>query len=210
MANQDRPTLRLVKTNSVTKNQDASSMFAANQFFPIVPTTYELLPKLRFMRIDGLLTLCIQYPGERDFKPVSYTGKFSNAGIYPVSVEELPHSNQSMVQELWPHNVQIDMQSLDARSLRGIMEVAQEHSPLSPEAEEIVTNAFQAGWLDQGMGKRAVWEIVRARCREIGIKTPSYKVVALRVDCLFSREVLRFHPLTRRGHLNHLGGYPPD
>ncbi|WP_194790738.1 hypothetical protein [Pseudomonas sp. UFMG81] len=120
--------------------------------------------------------------------------------LAPMEVNEPAGVYQSMTANPWPHKTPFDLQSLDAGSLRGIMDVAHEPSMIHPEAEAIVKCAFRSCWLDQNISKRAVWENVRAKCREAGIKSPPYQAVAMRIDCLFSLEVLRFHPLTRESY----------
>ncbi|MNJ40054.1 hypothetical protein D3C77_349390 [compost metagenome] len=130
--------------------------------------------------------------------------------LAPMPLKELTGAYQSKTANPWPHKAPFDLQSLDASSLRGIMEVAHEPSMLHPETEAIVERAFRSGWLDQSIGKRAVWENVRAKCRKVGIKPPPYKAVAMRIDCLFSHEVLRLHPLTREGYAQNPRGYPLD
>ena len=210
MANDNQPKLRLIKAGAGTCKQGSRGKIEGNQYLPAIPASCELLPKLRFMRVDASLMLCIQHPGERDFKPVSFTFHRATVAIAPVLVKEPMDADQFKAAQAWPHKAQFNMQSLDARSLRAIMEVAQEPSVLDPATDGIVEQAFRAGWLDQSIGKRSMWENVRAKCREVGIKSPSYKAVAMRIDCLISREVLRFHPLTREGKTENPGGYPSD
>ncbi|MCE0881291.1 hypothetical protein [Pseudomonas putida] len=132
----------------------------------------------------------------------------ANVVLAPMAVKEPADAYQSITPNPWPHKAPFDLQSLDAGALRGIMDVAHEPSILHPEAEAIVESAFRSGWLDQSISKRAVWENVRAKCREAGIKSPSYRAVALRIDCLFSLEVLRFHPLTRKEYAQNSGDEP--
>ncbi|EMR47947.1 hypothetical protein [Pseudomonas putida] len=127
--------------------------------------------------------------------------------LAPMALSEPAGTCQSMTDNPWPHKTPIDLQSLDAGSLRGIIDVAHEPSMLHPEAEMIVGWAFRTGWLDQSISisKRAVWENVRAKCREAGIKSPPYQAVARRIDSLFLLEVLRFHPLTREKYAQNPG-----
>jgi hypothetical protein len=165
------------------------------------------------MRVEASLKLCIQYPGERDFKPVSFTRHPAKVVIAPTPVKQPMDADEFMGNETWPHKSPFDLQSLDARSLRGIAELAQESSAfptLPARTAEIVEHAIRAGWLDAGLTKRAVWIDVRAKCQEAGIKSPTYKAVAQQIDRLFSREVLRFHPLTREAFTEKPGGYPSD
>lgn len=126
----------------------------------------------------------------------------ANVVFAPMAVDEPTGTNP------WPHKAPFDMESLDAGALRGIMDVAHEPSRIHPEAEPIMECAFRSGWLDQSISKRAEWENVRAKCREAGIKSPPYWAVAMRIDCLFSLEVLRFHPLTREAYSQNSGGVP--
>lgn len=208
MANDNQPKQRLIKKGAGTRKPN--TLIAGNQFFPAMPASCELLPKLRFMRVEASLMFCIQYPGEHDFKPVSFAPHPAKVVIAPAPVKEPTDTDHFNAKQGWPHKAQFDLQSLNARSLRGIMDLAQNPSMLPPETEEIVEHAFRVGWLDQRMSKRAVWEIVRAKCREAGIKSPAYRVVAMQLDCLFSREVLRFHPLTRETFTKNPVGYPSD
>ncbi|XMB51523.1 hypothetical protein QQ999_09490 [Pseudomonas fluorescens] len=208
MANEHQPKLRIVKTGG-TKVLSVSMMIAGNQYFPGLPASCQLLPKLRFLRIADQLLLCVKTPGESEFKPVSMTAYSAKAVLTPVSVETLAQTDDVELGKPWPHTVQIDMQSLDARSLRGIMELAQDPLEFPPDTEEIVERAFQAS-LKQSIDKRAFWELVRSECRAVGIKAPPHRLVARRLDCLFSREVLRYHPLTRQGHGSHSEGFPSE
>jgi len=210
MANDNRPKLRLIKAVAIPRACSSRSLILGNQFFPAIPSSCELLPKLRFMRVEGSVKLCICYPGQRAFQPVIFARDPAKAFISPVVVNKPMDANESNANGAWPHKHQIDLQSLDARSLRGIAELAYEPAVLPPEVEEIIGHAFRAGWLDQCATKRSVWGNVRAKCKEVGVKSPSYQAVATRIDCLFSREVLRFHPLTRDGSSEKPGGYPPD
>lgn len=208
MANEHQPKLRLVKTGG-TKVLSISMMTAGNQYFPGLPASCQLLPKLRFLRVADQLLLCVKSPGESEFKPISLTANSGKTVLTPMSVDTLTQTDDVEPGKSWPHKVQMDMQSLDARSLRGIMKLAQDPSELPPNTGEIVERAFQAS-LKHGISKRACWELVRSECQAIGIKAPSYRLVARRLDCLFSREVLRYHPLTRQGNNSHSEGFPLD
>ncbi|WP_443696559.1 hypothetical protein [Pseudomonas sp.] len=210
MANDKQPKLRLIKTGAIPSTYSPRSLIQGNGFFPAIPGSCELLPKLRFMRVDASLILCIQYPGEREFKPVSFTHHPAKVVIAPAPVKLPMDADEYNASETWPHKNPFDLQSLDARSLRGIAELAQESSALPARTAEIVEHAIRAGWLDAGITKRAVWTDVRAKCQEAGIKSPSYKTVATQIDRLFSREVLRFHPLTREAFTEKPGGYPSE
>ncbi|MFJ4445074.1 hypothetical protein ACIPZ8_23680 [Pseudomonas sp. NPDC089422] len=130
--------------------------------------------------------------------------------LAPMALSEPADACQSTSASPWPHKISFDLQSIDAGSLRGIIDVAHEPSMLHPEAEMIVEWAFRSGCLDQSISKRAVWENVRAKCREAGIKSPPYQAVAKRIDCLFSLEVLRFHPLTREKYARNSGDESVD
>lgn len=208
MAKDNQPKLRLIKTGA--GKSKPTTLIAGNQFFPAIPASCELLPKLRFMRVEVSLMLCIQYPGEHDFKQLSSAPHLAKVVLAPAPVKELTDADHSNAKHGWPHKAPLDLHSLNARSLRGIMELAQEPSMFHPETEEIVEKAFRAGCLDQSISKRAVWENVRAKCREAGIKSPTYRLVAMRIDCMFSNEVMRFHPLTRDTFSENPGGYPSD
>lgn len=208
MANEHQPKLRIVKTGG-PKVLSVSMRTAGNQYFPGLPASCQLLPKLRFLRVADQLLLCVKNSGESEFKPVSMTAYSAKPVLTPVSVETLAQTDEVEIGKPWPHKVQMNMQSLDARSLRGIMELAQDPLEFSPDTEEVVERAFQAS-LKQSIGKRAFWELVRSECQAIGIKAPSYQLVARRLDCLFSREVLRHHPLTCQGHVSHSEGFPSE
>lgn len=208
MANDNQPKLKLIKAGAGTNKPN--TLIAGNQFFSAIPASCELLPKLRFMRVEASLMLCIQYPGERDFKPLSFPPHPAKVVIAPAPVKVPTDTDHFKAKQSWPHKAPFDLHSLDARSLRGIMELAQNPSMFHPEIEEIVEKAFRVGCLDQSISKRAVWENVRAKCREAGIKSPTYRLVAMRIDCMFSSEVLRFHPLTRETFSENPGGCPLD
>jgi hypothetical protein len=165
------------------------------------------------MRVKASLMLCIKYPGGRDFKPVSSINHPAKVVIAPAPVKLPMDADKFNASETWPHENPFDLQSLDARSLRGIAELAQKPSALpalSTKTVEIVWHAIRAGWFDGCNTKQGVWRDVRAKCREAGIKPPSYKTVATQIDRLFSREVLRFHPLTREAFTDKPGGYPSE
>ena len=207
MADAKSPKLRLIKTGAIPTTYSPRTLIQGNGFFPAIPGSCQLLPKLRFMRVDASLMLCVQHPGEREFKPVSFTHLPAKVIITPAAVKLPLGADDFKASESWPHKSPFDPQSLDARSLRGIAELAQEPSALSARTAEIVEHAIRAGWLNACSTKRAVWNDVRARCQEAGIKSPSYKTVATEIDRLFSREVLRFHPLTREAFTQKPGGY---
>ncbi|WP_122677849.1 hypothetical protein [Pseudomonas viridiflava] len=213
MANDKPPKLRLIKNGAIPSTYSPRTLIQGNGFFPAIPGSCELLPKLRFMRIKASLILCIQYPGDRDFKPVSFTNHPAKVVIAPAPVKLPMDADEFNASEIWPHENPFDMQSLDARSLRGIAELAQESStlPALPEkTAEIVEQAIRVGWFDGRSTKRGVWADVRTKCGEAGIKPPSYKTVATQIDRLFSREVLRFHPVTREAFTDKPAGYPSE
>ncbi|WP_397453637.1 hypothetical protein [Pseudomonas sp. NA-150] len=210
MANDIKPNLRLIKTGVHVRKLTTQKEIPGNQFFPAIPTSCELLPKLRFMRVEGSPMLCIRRPGGHDFKPISFTRDSANVVIAPTPVAETIDADHFQVQQDWPHEARFDLQGLNARSLRGIAELAENDSEFPPRTEQIVEDAFRVGYLDRNIGKRAVWEDVRVKCQAVGIKPPSYRAVALRIDCLFSREVLRIHPLTRDAFKEKPTGYPSD
>lgn len=210
MSNDIKPDLRLIKTAVHVRKLTTQKDIPGNQFFPTIPTSYELLPKLRFMRVKGSPMLCIQYPGERDFKPISFSRDPAEVLIAPAPLKESIDADHFKAQLDWPHAARFDLLGLDARSLRGIAGLAQSNSEFPPTTEEVVEAAFRSGYLDRNIGKRAIWEDVRAKCQEIGIKPPAYRAVAQRIDCLFSREVLRLHPLTRDAFKEKPTGSPSD
>lgn len=211
MANDIKPNLRLIKTGSHVRKLTTQKDIPGNQFFPAIPTSCELLPKLRFMRVEGSPKLCIQYPGECDFKPISFTSDPKKVVIAPAPVKETMDADHFEAQRDWPYESGFDLQGLSARALRGIAELADDNTEFAPKTEHIVKDAFRFGYLERSIGgKRAVWEHVRAKCREVGIKPPTYRAVAARIDCLFSCEVLRLHPLTRDAFKEKPTGYPSD
>lgn len=54
MANDKRPKFRLIKTGVTAGTERSGGKIAGNQFFPAIPASCELLPKLRFMRVETI------------------------------------------------------------------------------------------------------------------------------------------------------------
>ncbi|MHC8350966.1 hypothetical protein ACYZT7_16910 [Pseudomonas sp. RT4P38] len=92
-----------------------------------------------------------------------------------------------------PYVLALDVTSLGENALADIRLMAQERSALPQQVEEVVSAVFQCEYLHGSMTKRSVWKQVQARCEVLGLKPPSYKTVASRLDSMFSQEVLRIH-----------------